>query len=117
MRGLFTWLIIYAGIVLPISSESNNNLQENANQLSYQSNSAPNDYGWVQDIVGIDEEAFNYVDGSDPDLELYVKNAFFTDVALSPDGKHLAFQSKSDVMLIDSDSDFFQYLNKSLGDE
>ena len=27
------------------------------------------------------------------------------------------FQSKSDVMLIDSDSDFFQYLNKSLGDE
>ena len=26
------------------------------------------------------------------------------------------FQSKSDVMLIDSDSDFFQYLNKSLGD-
>ena len=96
MRGLFTWLIIYAGIVLPISSESSNNLQENANQLSYQSNSAPNDYGWVQDIVGIDEEAFNYVDGSDPDLELYVKNAFFTDVALSPDGKHLAFQSKSD---------------------
>ena len=27
------------------------------------------------------------------------------------------FQSKSDVMLIDSDSDFFQYLNKSLGSE
>ena len=27
---------------------------------------------------------------------MYVKNAFFTDVALSPDGKHLAFQSKSD---------------------
>ena len=28
------------------------------------------EYGWVQDVVGIDENAFNYVDGSDPDLEL-----------------------------------------------
>ena len=28
------------------------------------------EYGWVQDIVGIDENVFNYVEGSDPDLEL-----------------------------------------------
>ena len=38
---------------------------------------ASNEYGWVEDIVGIDENAFNYADGSDPDLELYVKNLFF----------------------------------------
>ena len=36
------------------------------------------------------------VEGSDEDLELYLKSSFFSDVALSPDGKHLAFQSKSD---------------------
>jgi len=53
------------------------------------------DYGWVQDLVGIDEESFNYVEGSDPDLENYTKNAFFTNVTLSPNGKYLAFQSKS----------------------
>ena len=35
------------------------------------------EYGWVQDIVGIDEESFNYVDGSDPDLEKYTTNPFF----------------------------------------
>ena len=29
------------------------------------------EYGWVQDLVGIDEESFNYVEGSDPDLENY----------------------------------------------
>ena len=33
---------------------------------------ASNEYGWVEDIVGIDENAFNYVEGSDPDVELYV---------------------------------------------
>ena len=54
------------------------------------------EYGWVQDIVGIDENVFNYVKGSDPDLEMYLKSSFFTQVQLSPDGKHLAFQSKSD---------------------
>ena len=54
------------------------------------------EYGWVQDIVGIDENVFNYVEGSDPDLEMYIKSSFFTQVQLSPDGKHLAFQSKSD---------------------
>jgi len=53
------------------------------------------EYGWVQDLVGIDEESFNYVEGSDPDLENYTKNAFFTNVTLSPNGKYLAFQSKS----------------------
>ena len=53
------------------------------------------DYGWVQDLVGIEEESFNYVEGSDPDLEKYTKNAFFTNVTLSPNGKYLAFQSKS----------------------
>ena len=36
------------------------------------------DYGWVQDLVGIDEESFNYVEGSDLDLENYTKDAFFT---------------------------------------
>ena len=36
------------------------------------------DYGWVQDLVGIDEESFNYVEGTDPDLENYTKDAFFT---------------------------------------
>ena len=54
------------------------------------------EYGWVQDIVGIDENVFNYVEGSDPDLEMYLKSSFFTQVQLSPDVKHLAFQSKSD---------------------
>ena len=54
------------------------------------------EYGWVQDIIGIDENVFNYVEGSDPDLEMYLKSSFFTQVQLSPDGKHLAFQSKSD---------------------
>ena len=53
------------------------------------------DYGWVQDLVGIDEESFNYVEGRDPDLENYTKDAFFTNVTLSPHGKYLAFQSKS----------------------
>lgn len=57
---------------------------------------ASSEYGWVQDIVGIDESRFNYEDGSDADLELYLKNSFFSSVKLSPDGKHLAFQSKSD---------------------
>ena len=53
-------------------------------------------YGWVQDVVGIDKNVFNYKEGSDLDLELYLKNSFFSSVQLSPDGKHLAFQSKSD---------------------
>ena len=57
---------------------------------------ASNEYGWVQDIVGIDEDKFNYEDGSDPDLELYLKSSFFSSVKLSPNGKYLAFQSKSD---------------------
>ena len=38
---------------------------------------ASSEYGWVQDIVGIDENRFNYEDGSDADLELYLKTAFF----------------------------------------
>ena len=62
----------------------------------YQAQSSGPDYGWVEDIVGIDEDVFNYVEGSDEDLELYLKSSFFSNVALSPDGKHLAFQSKSD---------------------
>lgn len=53
------------------------------------------DYGWVQDLVGIEEESFNYVEGSDPDLEKYTTNPFFTNVTISPNGKYLAFQSKS----------------------
>ena len=57
---------------------------------------ASSEYGWVQDIVGIDEDKFNYEDGSDPDLELYLKSSFFSSVKLSPNGKYLAFQSKSD---------------------
>ena len=52
---------------------------------------ASNEYGWVEDIVGIDENAFNYVEGSDPDLELYVKNLFFDSLELSPDGEKMAF--------------------------
>ena len=58
--------------------------------------SSDDEYGWVQDIVGIDNDAFNYQEGTDLDLELYLKNSFFSSVQLSPDGKHLAFQSKSD---------------------
>ena len=57
---------------------------------------ASSEYGWVQDIVGIDEDKFNYEDGSDPDLELYLKSSFFSSVKLSPNGRYLAFQSKSD---------------------
>lgn len=53
------------------------------------------EYGWVQDIVGIDEKAFNYAEGSDPDLEIYVKNLFFDSLELSPDGKKIAFLSES----------------------
>ena len=33
-------------------------------------------YGWVQDVVGIDKNVFNYKEGSDLDLELYLKNSF-----------------------------------------
>ena len=44
---------------------------------------ASSEYGWVQDIVGIDESRFNYEDGSDADLELYLKNSFFSSVKLS----------------------------------
>ena len=62
----------------------------------YQAQTSGSGYGWVQDIVGIDEDVFNYVEGSDEDLELYLRSSFFSNVALSPDGKHLAFQSKSD---------------------
>jgi acetyl esterase/lipase len=62
----------------------------------YQAQKSGSGYGWVQDIVGIDEDVFNYVEGSDEDLELYLRSSFFSNVALSPDGKHLAFQSKSD---------------------
>ena len=43
----------------------------------YQAQSQGSGYGWVEDIVGIDEEVFNYVDGSDEDLELYLKSSFF----------------------------------------
>ena len=96
MRNLLLLFLSNLVIVLPIFSDAYINLSQEKNQLTYQSDSSSNEYGWVQDIVGIEEDAFNYVEGSDPDLELYVKNAFFTDVALSPDGKHLAFQSKSD---------------------
>ena len=96
MRNLLLLFLSNLVIVLQIFSDPYINLSHEENQLTYQSDSSSNEYGWVQDIVGIEEDAFNYVEGSDPDLELYVKNAFFTDVALSPDGKHLAFQSKSD---------------------
>ena len=54
----------------------------------YQAQSSGSGYGWVEDIVGIDEDVFNYVEGSDEDLELYLKSSFFSDVALSPDGKN-----------------------------
>ena len=75
------------------------------------------EYGWVQDIVGIDENVFNYVEGSDPDLEMYLKSSFFTQVQLSPDGKHLAFQSKSDEFtegLLVARTDDFLDPNKGL---
>ena len=39
--------------------------------LSFSTQSIVADYGWVQDLVGIEEESFNYVEGSDPDLEKY----------------------------------------------
>ena len=73
---------------------------------------ASNEYGWVEDIVGIDENAFNYVDGSDPDLELYVKNLFFTSLQLSPDGEKIAFLSESNdftqgILVVDVD-DYFE---------
>ncbi len=75
------------------------------------------EYGWVQDIVGIDNDVFNYQEGTDPDLELYLKNSFFSSVKLSPDGKHLAFQSKSDEFtegILVAKTDEFLDSNKGL---
>lgn len=73
------------------------------------------DYGWVQDLVGIEEKDFNYEDGSDPDLENYTKNPFFTNVSISPNGEYLAFQSKSSeftegILVVETD----KYLKKGL---
>ena len=77
------------------------------NSYSY----ASSEYGWVQDVVGIDENAFNYVEGSDPDLELYVKNLFFDSLELSPDGQKIAFLSESNdftqgILVVDVDEYF-----------
>ena len=63
------------------------------------------------DIVGIDENAFNYVEGSDPDLELYDKNLFFDSLELSPDGEKMAFLSESNdftqgILVVDVDEYF-----------
>ena len=55
------------------------------------------EYEWLSDVVGIDQSKFNYKDGSDPELELYVKENYVNDIKLSPDGNFLAFQSDSDV--------------------
>ena len=55
------------------------------------------EYEWLSDIVGIDQSKFNYKEGSDPELELYVKENYVNDIKLSPDGNFLAFQSDSDV--------------------
>jgi len=57
---------------------------------------AMTEYGWVQDIENIDPKKFNYEEGSDPDLDLYVKPTFVSDIKLSPDGKHIALQSDSE---------------------
>ena len=50
--------------------------------LFFSAQSMVADYGWVQDLVGIKEESFNYVEGSDPDLEKYTTNPFFTNVTI-----------------------------------
>ena len=57
---------------------------------------AMTEYGWVQDIENINPKKFNYEEGSDPDLDLYVKPTFVSDIKLSPDGKHIALQSDSE---------------------
>ena len=45
------------------------------------------EYGWLEDVVGIDLEEFEYLEGSDKELELYTKKTFFTDIKMSPNGK------------------------------
>ena len=46
--------------------------------LFFSAQSMVADYGWVQDLVGIKEESFNYVEGSDPDLEKYTTCLLYT---------------------------------------
>ena len=41
------------------------------------------EYEWLSDVVGIDQSKFNYKDGSDPELELYVKENYVNDIKLS----------------------------------
>ena len=67
------------------------------------------DYGWLQDVVGIDIKEFEYTEGSDHELELYTKKSFFTDIKMSPNGKFLAFQSDSQnftqgILIVDLDT-------------
>ena len=31
------------------------------------------EYGWLEEVVGIDKKEFNYVEGSDKELEVYTK--------------------------------------------
>ena len=54
------------------------------------------EYGWLEEVVGIDLKEFDYKEGSDKELELYTKKTFFTDIKMSPNGKYLAFQSDSE---------------------
>ena len=35
------------------------------------------EYGWLEDVVGIDLKEFEYLEGSDKELELYTKKTFF----------------------------------------
>ena len=54
------------------------------------------EYKWVQDIINIDAEKFNYKEGSDKNLELYTKSLFVSGIKISPDGKSIAIQSDSE---------------------
>ena len=67
------------------------------------------EYGWLEEVVGIDKKEFDYVEGSDKELELYTKKTFFTDIKMSPNGKYLAFQSDSEnftqgILVVDLDT-------------
>ena len=73
------------------------------------------EYGWLEEVVGIDKKEFDYVEGSDKELELYTKKTFFTDIKMSPNGKYLAFQSDSEnftqgILVVDLDT----YLEKGI---
>ena len=68
------------------------------------------EYKWVQDIINIDPEKFNYKEGSDKNLELYTKSLFVSGIKISPDGKSIAIQSDSEEFtqgIIISDFDKF----------